>query len=233
MVATATESGVLFLRESQTGYHDWLEDYYETKSHVFAVSWQSPSLLAAGCRNGVVWLYDRRSGGKVQRLKHPSAVTHLRKVDEFRVVAAGLQNNVRGCPLRLLYVETGIDFRYRQLHMYDLRFPNPPRLDGELLKHTIPYLSYSGHSNTSRIAIGFDVSLSHGLIAAATEDNQVKMFQLWTGKEISPGWGKDKKWDEMIKSLTFVGDDGVLGGMGLAGKGLLIGVGGTVEEWSW
>lgn len=117
--------------------------------------------------------------------------------------------------------------------MYDLRFPNPPRLDGESLKHTNPYLSYPGHSNTSRIAIGFDVSASHGLVAAATEDNQVKMFQLWTGKEASPGWGREKKWDEMIKSLTFVGDGGFSGGMGSGEVGLLMGVGGTVEEWSW
>ena len=69
-------------------------DPVETESDVLAVHWKSPTVVLAGARNGVVWLYDRRSRIGIMRLNHPSAVTAIRAPDEYRVTVAGMQDQV-------------------------------------------------------------------------------------------------------------------------------------------
>ena len=65
---------------------------------ILAVEFLSDSLLAAGCRDGSFWLHDLRSEGKVQRLRFPSAITHIKGLDEHKALVAGMENNVRYFP---------------------------------------------------------------------------------------------------------------------------------------
>ena len=73
---------------------DWAKKVHKCESDIFALSWLSGDLLAGGSRDGRVMLYDQRSGGEAVRFKFPSAVNHLRKADDLRLVVAGLENNV-------------------------------------------------------------------------------------------------------------------------------------------
>ena len=210
-LAIAADTGVLFLKESQIHYTDWLEDFHKTNSAVFSVNWLSPTLLTSGCRNGAVWLYDIRSQGKTLRIQHPSSVTHVKQADEWRLVIAGLQSN---------------------LHTYDLRFPKISDKHLNDTNITNPYLSYPNHTNSAHPSLGFDVSPSLGLVAAATDECEVQLFEIWTGKEVIPGWGKEKKWNETIRSLQFTGDYRGEGSNTRGdSEGLLVGVQGIVEEW--
>lgn len=93
-VASASENGVALFEESETGYIDQHVETYRTPSNVLSLAWLSDTLLAAGSRDGYIRFYDQRSGGNVLRLRHPSSVVHLRSADEYRVVAAGLENSV-------------------------------------------------------------------------------------------------------------------------------------------
>ena len=61
---------------------------------ILSVEFLSDSMLAAGCRNGSFWLHDLRSEGKAQRLRFPSAITHIKGVDENKVLVAGMRNHV-------------------------------------------------------------------------------------------------------------------------------------------
>ena len=210
-LAIAADTGVHFLKESQIHYTGWLDDFQQTNSAVFSVIWLSSTLLASGCRSGAVWLYDQRSHGKTLRLQNPSSVTHIRHADEWRLVIAGLQNN---------------------LHTYDLRFPKTSYQHLNDINVTDPYISYPKYKNSAHPSLGFDISTSLELIAAATDECGVQLFELWTGKEVTFGSGKEKKWSEVVRSLQFTGDDYEDGGGTCAdSEGLLLGIEGIVEEW--
>lgn len=60
-----------------------------THVQVTSVEWLSSEVVAAGLRDSTVFLHDLRSNGCATRLKHPSAVTGIKKVDEWRVVVGG------------------------------------------------------------------------------------------------------------------------------------------------
>ena len=210
-LAIATDVGVLFLKESQIHDTDWFQEFHSTNSAVFSVTWLSSSLLASGCRNGAVWLYDRRSRGNTLRLQHPSSVTHVEHADEWRLVIAGLRNN---------------------LNTYDLRFPRTSHRYLNDNNITNPYISYPNYQNIAHPSLGFDISTSLGLVAAGTDECGVKLFELWTGKDITPGWGNERKWKEMVRSLQFTGDDYEHGTNSRGeSESLLLGIKGVVEEW--
>lgn len=94
VVAVATGAGVLCIWPPAHSTNTWTEQLHRTSSEVMATTWLSNTVFAGGCRNGHVWLYDRRSGGKIQRLRHSSAVTSLTVADEHRLVIAGMEHQV-------------------------------------------------------------------------------------------------------------------------------------------
>ena len=82
--------------------------------------------------------------------------------------------------------------------------------------------------------IGFDVSTSLGLISAATDDNQVLIFDLWTGKEIRSDPDLLERRYDRVKCLSFVDDHVPCGRVDESSRdGLLVGSGGIVEKWHW
>lgn len=60
-----------------------------------------------------------------------------------------------------------------------MRLPSQPS--------TKAYLSYPDYTNSFQPFLGFDISEKLGLVAAATEDSRVKMYNLWTGKVLHAG----------------------------------------------
>ena len=106
LFALGTSNGVMFVKVSLDGGHSpWsiLGNVWETRttataSDVFAVEFTSPSTLLVGQRHGGVDLMDLRHEDVNRHtesyLRHPSCVTHIRRVDDWHVVVNGLENSV-------------------------------------------------------------------------------------------------------------------------------------------
>ncbi|MCJ1244263.1 hypothetical protein MMC30_001461 [Trapelia coarctata] len=121
-----------------------------------------------------------------------------------------------------------------QLHAYDIRFCLGGNTSSKLCDEapTSPYISYPSYRNSAYMNLGFEVSTSLGLIAAATEESTVKIFDAWTGKEAAVGWRKEKVWGDTVRCLSFTGIDKYGSRMEeKVDQGLLVVHGTTVEEW--
>ena len=72
------------------------------------------------------------------------------------------------------------------------------------------------------------------MIAAATDRQKVSLLDLWTGKEIEHvGWGKDRRWSDIVRCISFVGErEGQLDAPARSKRGLMLAYGAIVEEWS-
>jgi hypothetical protein len=112
--------------------------------------------------------------------------------------------------------------------MYDIRYcPQPTQIIGGYEKSKA-YLSFPYYENSANMFLGFDVMISQGLVASATEDRKVNMFELWTGKKVATPW-KDKKWTDIIRCLSFQEDDYARS----TGRSLIVGAGTGIDEWTW
>lgn len=58
---------------------------------VTSVEWLSENVVAGGLRDSTVFLHDFRSNACATRLKHPSAVTGMKRVDPWRFVVRGIE----------------------------------------------------------------------------------------------------------------------------------------------
>lgn len=63
-----------------------------THVQVTSVEWLSESVVAAGLRDSTVFLHDFRSDASATRLKNPSAVSGIKKVDPWRLVVRGVDS---------------------------------------------------------------------------------------------------------------------------------------------
>lgn len=129
------------------------------------MEWLSSDVIASGLRNSTIFLHDLRSGGSAARLQHPHSVSKIRKVDEYRIVAAG-HNSVRS---QLLFVLVKSPSDLQQLQMYDIRFaPNgiqaKPKPNARNHTSTRPYLTFPDYSPD--VIPDFDVSTELSLVAS-------------------------------------------------------------------
>ncbi|KAI9713365.1 MAG: hypothetical protein M1812_006643 [Candelaria pacifica] len=175
-IAIGTSTGVLLLKETD---NNWTESRaLKSNTDIFALEFLSPSTIAAGGRDSSIQLYDQRSSGKALRLRHPSSVTGIRQVDDWRVVVCGLRGSMR---------------------MYDLRAQPGAGKKGE--KATPPVLEYL-YSNAFRLGLGFDVDTETGLVVAASEDKTLQLFSLHSGEEIRPK-ASDKTFSDFAGCVRF------------------------------
>ena len=70
---------------------DWLYSPYGV-SDTTAVDWLDRNVVLSGCRNGQVRLWDTRNIGTSIPLRHPSSITHARRLNENMIVVAGLKH---------------------------------------------------------------------------------------------------------------------------------------------
>lgn len=84
---------------------DWtIEPEYvsATGSDALAVDWLDANVVMSGHRDGTVVLWDTRSTGKHSRsqpLCHSSCITHVRSLNQSKIVVAGLKDQVSRNPL--------------------------------------------------------------------------------------------------------------------------------------
>ena len=71
------------------------------------MDWLCLNVVLEGFQKGTVRLWDLRSGAASTepRLQHPSAINHVRSIDQNLVVVAGLKNEVNDIPCAQYAVE--------------------------------------------------------------------------------------------------------------------------------
>jgi hypothetical protein len=143
---------------------------------VFALEFLSndPSVLISGGRSGILNITDLRVhdfGQQADTIKHQSSITHIKQLDNHRIIVAGLKSS---------------------LCQYDLRFRKGP-------KRTQSILQYPDYQNTASIRIGFDVDPESGIVAAAQEHDishsPVQLFSLHGGhalQSVVSGIGRER-----------------------------------------
>lgn len=168
----------------------------KTQSDAFAIEWLSPTLLAIGQRDGIVKLWDTRSGGRAAAalaLQHPGPVSHIRSADPERIVVHGR-------------------WQTNGLCMYDLRQPvamTPPKRkrdpNGVRRQRISQPLFVYEHQGNLR-PVGFDISTESGMVAAVDAKNKVQLYTLHDGKRIKAldGSGRGQGDGLPTRSLQFV-----------------------------
>jgi hypothetical protein len=135
------------------------------------------NILLSGCRKGILNITDLRGptrNGDI--INHPSTITHIRQIDENRLIVAGLNSNLCQYDLRFLGETTNI--------------VSSPRIPNKSFHNrivTYPILQYPDFHNDSNIQMGFDVDLETGTVAAAQEMDEFnppfRLFSLHGGHE--------------------------------------------------
>ncbi|KAL2041738.1 hypothetical protein N7G274_005522 [Stereocaulon virgatum] len=167
--AVATSDGTFLVEERETGYMILRQQSFGPNqvgqgrvTEILALDWLDSNVLLNGCREGMIRLWDVRIPGPEStslRLRHPSGVNHVRRVNENIIIVAGL---------------------YDQLCTYDLRYTP----ESQTLGSTQPYVTfpkYQNHGHTG-LALGFDVC--RDVVAAATERCKLALFDVGTGREL-------------------------------------------------
>ncbi|KAI4212045.1 MAG: hypothetical protein LQ351_005227 [Letrouitia transgressa] len=177
-----------------------------SKSDALSVDYQDHNVILSGYRNGLVRLWDTRSQASTIRLQHPSSVAHARAMTGHRIAVAGLSN---------------------QLCVYDLRYTERYSLDAV----TKPSLWFSEHKNmaTLRPQLGFDVH--QNLVAAATDDNSLHIFDTVSGQALPIGGSREWRGylEGPARCIEFVDDDRDWGD----GLRLLVAQGNQIDHLAW
>ncbi|KAL8991963.1 MAG: hypothetical protein Q9169_007489 [Polycauliona sp. 2 TL-2023] len=187
-------------------------------TETLAVEFWKPELVLSGMRSGKVRLWDTRSRGTNMRFQHPSCISHIRAIDNNKVLVAGLA---------------------AKMAIYDTRFtkgyPQTPQRGN--LEPSVPLQVFPSYRSGSYFypRLGFDVHLELGLIASATEDNNLQLWNWKSNKQEMEVGSKanDSEWldrtlDGPIRCLKFVDD-----GKGKDGPKLLVAHGTKIDEWAW
>lgn len=219
--ALATSHGTILVTEAQNNWcFDWCMGFANVSDaggkgkgpdrEVLVVEWLSENVVASGCRDRSVRLWDVRSRGleAISRpFVHGSVINHVRKVDDNRILVVGIEH---------------------QMAVYDLRFLKAGRKKGQEV--TDPFVRFLGYKNKDRggLDVGCDVWRDGGLVAVGMEDESVGIFELGTGGEMDAGRGGElgkKKLGGLARCVKFVdGKDGLR---------LMIAAGGWIQEWAW
>ncbi|KAI9774906.1 MAG: hypothetical protein M1840_000122 [Geoglossum simile] len=165
--AAGTSNGVLIVKEAES---QWDDTALELPSDVYALEFLGPDLLACGCRDSGLRLVDtripavHRSSELSFTLRHISAITHVKQLNEYELVIGGLENS---------------------LCIYDIRWGHPSSPSKDFDKPSSPVREIKGHKNGFRFDLGFDIDVEYGLVAAATDDCHVQLFSLYSNRIIT------------------------------------------------
>ncbi|KAL6720232.1 hypothetical protein ACLMJK_002153 [Lecanora helva] len=175
---------------------------------VFALDWLSGNVVMGGSRDGSVTLWDVRSssytGGTSTPVLHPSVINHIRRLNDNKVLVAGIEN---------------------KMAIYDMRYLKEGTEEscGAALA-TRPYMTFPTYRNKEGKG-GLDV-LGDTLVAFGADDGMVQIFDVGDGKEVPSGIdGSLRKKNTWASTLKFV--------EGREGVRLLVSAGKGIEEWGW
>lgn len=207
----ATDDGVVTV-DKEANLHLMLDQ----PSVVLAVESlaQHPSVVLGGTRDGYIRFFDVRDRARprysdINNLKHPSAVTKIKQVDDHIIAVAGLNSTL-----------CNYDLRFSKQRTLDKAWPNwhwphakGPLNEGDEVSN--PVMLYPEHRNTAHIELGFDIDVEAGIVAAAQPDpyRTVSIFSLRTGELIKSLHVKDTQAVSScdradVKALKFVSDGG-------------------------
>ncbi|KAG4442239.1 hypothetical protein IFR05_002288 [Cadophora sp. M221] len=201
----------------------------DRRDDIFAVEFlsDSPSVLLSGGRRGILNIVDLRLPMPPldhDTITHPSSITHIRQIDQHRLIVSGLNSSL--CQY---------DLRFRKL---DRVSTNPvPRSTRQRQNRTPTrsILKYPDYHNTASHQAGFDIDLEAGIVAAAQEADEfhpsVQLFSLHGGHKLgSPHafgfqYQNDMEW--LVKCLRFARDTD--SGM----KSLYVGQRPVIQRYAW
>ena len=160
-----------------------------------AVDWLDRNILIGGLRNGKVRMWDTRASGNGNAssnhiIKHGSCVTHLKAWNQNQVTVAGIED---------------------RLSTYDLRYVLPRPDLGRAASE--PYVRFPDYRNKAHNgeAIGFDICPTLSLVAAATDDERVLLFNARTGQQIESNMSiynyPRRRFPTAFKCIKFVHHD--------------------------
>ena len=217
--AVGASDGPLHLRHREGDRWHW--DAIKG-AETMAVDWLSSTVMMCGGKDGGLRLWDIRGGrgNRGRRIQHPSQINHARKIDEYTIVVAGLESQVR------IYVAGHYQIRsLLKLCTYDLRFQSALATPDQV---TRPYNVFPAYENrdVGHLAAGFDV---YGdLAAAVTDDGRVLMWDAKRGIQLEhSAWRRVTATGDAIR-LQFAD-----GGSNDEGLRLLIAAGNAVCQLSW
>ncbi|TAQ84905.1 hypothetical protein B7494_g6774 [Chlorociboria aeruginascens] len=168
--------------------------FHQSPRGVFALEFlaNDPSVLLSGCRKGILNITDLRtpvSNQDEDTINHPGSITHIRQLDNHRILVAGLNSSL--CQY---------DLRFRKLDASTQR-------GGHNLVPTRPILQYPDFKNSYVQKIGFDVDVELGVIATANQDGKaISLFSLHGGQLIKTYKDTLLREDQRIKCLIFAED---------------------------
>lgn len=176
--ALATFGGTIIVTENQTGWGFGGHQAFEHATNsdidyndVLAVDWQSNNVVLNGCRDKTVRLWDIRVGGlegTSLRLRHPSTINHVRKLNDNSIIVAGME---------------------RQLCSYDLRFLPTNIATSHAVDQTRPFTTFPEYQTRELQAlnVGFDVydDVIAAGVAEGSEHYGVQLFDAKSGRQMS------------------------------------------------
>lgn len=135
-------------------------------AETLAVDFWKPNHVLSGMRSGKVRLWDTRSKGTNIRFQHPSCISNIRSIDDNKVLVAGLA-------AKMAIYDTRFTKGYPQSHQ-----------DGDI-EPSLPLQTFPSYRSGSSFypRLGFDVHLEMGLIASATEDKRLQIFNWKRSKQ--------------------------------------------------
>lgn len=169
--------------------------WFHSKDAVQATCWLDSNVLAMGANDSTVSLFDTRGQAKTTSLKAPQGVTALRRVDDWRIVAAAKKSNVRFDCLQFSFPAQEIFAQQKkltirimtspeQLHLYDIRYPATDiqrtrhRAKARCSHTTRPYLSFDEFERDILPDKSMDVSPELGILAAGKSHPPVALARL-------------------------------------------------------
>ncbi|MCJ1315808.1 hypothetical protein MMC15_001128 [Xylographa vitiligo] len=188
----------------------WCPGSLREQKDMLAVRWSSTHVLLGGTREGTVWHSDQRVPVTERLLRHPSPVTGLGMLDDFRVVVAGMNNQLCTYDTRFLLSLPTTAWQKRTRTSSGPyrghRGQKPILFHARVPTATAPYIEYPSYHNAAHGNLGFDVSRGMGLVAAATDEGEVKVWDGWTGRERL--WGREHYEEGQDKDGVGKDDDG-------------------------
>ncbi|KAK0127795.1 hypothetical protein ONS96_007303 [Cadophora gregata f. sp. sojae] len=188
----------------------------------------NPSILLSGGRRGILSITDLRVpmvSPNPDIITHPSSITHIRQLDQHRLIVSGLNSTL--CQY---------DLRFRKTRDLNPTPQQKANTKSKLNLHpTSPILVYPDYQNTASHQAGFDIDLEAGIVAAAQEADEftppVQLFSLHGGHKLESPLAKrfqvknDVDW--LVKCLRFAKDSD--SGM----KSLYVGQRKVIQRYAW
>ncbi|KAF7554964.1 hypothetical protein G7046_g6664 [Stylonectria norvegica] len=178
-----TNSGILRVRSNET--MSWIAPNSAARkganlpAEIFTQDFQhgNHNVLFAGGRSPILWHTDLRAPDTDwSSFRLPSSVAHVRSVNPNQLLVAGLRSTMA---------------------LYDMRFL------ARRGQRAAPLLAFPEYRNEAHYHIGWDVCPKLNVVAAAQDDNTVRLFSLRSGRQLNGGAVGSVRTDAPVKALMF------------------------------